>query len=89
MCLGQSVSVQACSSGVEYHELSSSPCFRIRRSSADHVTYECQRWRAFEVAVGRFLFDLARDQSISHFHTFTVTFVDVFPSSWDGLAACS
>ena len=66
--------------GVEYHELSSFTCLRPRRSPACHVTHKCQRWYSCEVAVSPFLFDLAREQSTSHFHTFAVTFVDVSPS---------
>ena len=65
--------MQECSCGVENKELSSFPCFRVRHSSADHVSYVCQRWCSWEVAVGSFPFDLTRDQSNPYSLTFTVT----------------
>ena len=55
--LGQSASVQERSVVVQYHELSSSPCLRFRRNSADHVSYVCHWWCSCEVGVGPVVHD--------------------------------
>ena len=57
-------------------------------SSAHHLTNECQWWCSCEVTASPFLFDLMRDQSTSHIHTFAFTFVDVSPSTRNGFASC-
>ena len=54
-----------------------------------YLHYERLRWSSCEVAVSPFLFDLPCNQSTSHFHSFTVTFVDVSPSTRDRFACCS
>ena len=78
---GQSVIVQKCSFGVEYHELSSFSCFRFRWCPADHVMYARQQWGSCEVAVGPVLFYFTSDQSTSYFHVFVAALVDVFPAT--------
>ena len=85
-----SVSAASCRNAclqVEYHELSSFPCLRCHCNPAYHKTYERQKLCSCEVSVGPFLFDFTRDQSTSHFHTFTAALVNVYPSTREGLAS--
>ena len=83
------MSVQKSTFCVKYHELSSVPCFGSRCSHAYHISYECQRWSSCEVVVSPFLFDFPCNQSTRHLRSFTVTFVDVSPSTGDRFASCS
>ena len=56
-------------------------------SSTMSCRRECQ-WRcSIELTVSTFLFDLTRDQSTSHFHTFIVTFVYVSSPTGNGFAS--
>ena len=62
---------------------------RVAALLITYLYYERQRWSSCEVTVSPFLFDLPCNQATSHFHLFTVTFVDVSPSTRDRFACCS
>ena len=62
---------------------------RVAALLITYLYYERKRWSSYEVAGGPFLFDLPCSQSTSYFHSFTVTFVAVSPSTRDRFACCS
>ena len=62
---------------------------RVAAILITYLYYERIRWSSCEVAGSPFLLDPPCNQSTWHFHSFTVTCVDVSPSTRDRFACCS